>query len=96
VGQWSSESARASSDEKLVALFACKTKQNLNQVRGKFENAHVLVSDDGTYGHDDRKVNQSLFEGIAKRSSYEEMHNGLRGEKLWEGAENYMLPHDSR
>ena len=81
--------------DKLVGFFACRGKQWLGSVRRRFPDAHVMVSDQGTYGHDDRIVIQKLYDTIATRSSYETMRRAVERDDVWE-PDNYLYPHDRR
>jgi hypothetical protein len=93
VGKISMEHAPAMRGDKLVAMFACRTKQNLPSLRDEFPGAHLLVSNNGTYGHDDRLVTSALFDGIARRSSYAAMEKDAEKRGPWE-KNNYLFPHN--
>ena len=93
VGKLSAAHARGTDDEKLVAMFACRTKQNLPALRQKFPNSHLLVSNLGTYGHDDHLVMKNLFDGIARRAGWADIERATEKEEVWE-KNNYIFPHD--
>jgi len=95
VAKWSLDDGHAEKGQKLIGLFACRTQQNLAAVRRQYDDAHVLVSRLGTYGHDDRIAIHSIFEGIAARADYETMGKRLKKPDMWE-RDNYFLPHDPR
>lgn len=93
VGKISAEHAPAQKGDKLVAMFACRTKQNLQALRSRFPQAHLLVSENGTYGHDDRLVIRALMAGVAARADYSQMERALEKAEVWE-SNNYIFPHD--
>ncbi|MEW5847255.1 MAG: hypothetical protein AB2A00_00525 [Myxococcota bacterium] len=93
VGKLSAAHAPREAGEKLVAFFACRTKQNLPALRRELPSSHLLVSNHGTYGHDDRIVIHKIFDGIATRASYAQMEKNAEKEDLWE-KNNYIFPHD--
>jgi hypothetical protein len=95
VAKWSLDDKTGEKGQKLIGLFACRTQQNLAAVRREYDDAHVLVSRLGTYGHDDRIAIHALFEGIAARTDYETIGKRLKKSDMWE-KDNYFLPHDSR
>lgn len=85
--------ARAKGD-KLIALFACRSKQNVDAVERRFPGQHLLVSAEGTYAHDDRIVMHALLDGIANDKSYAQIEMAAKREGLWE-SKNYFLPNES-
>jgi hypothetical protein len=95
VAKWSVETAPSQRGDKLVGLFACRTKQNANMVRRQFPDAHVIVSNHGTYGNDDRIAILELLKGIGARNSYEQMQAAVNKGGVWE-KDNYFFPHDRR
>lgn len=95
VAQWSLERAPEQRGDKLIGLFACRTKQNLNMVRRQFPDAHLLASNHGTYGNDDRIVIASLFDMVARRGTYASLRKEVESSDIWE-ADNYFYPHDKR
>lgn len=80
--------------DKLVALFACRSKQNVDAVDRKFPGQHLLVSAEGTYGHDDRIVLHALIEGIANDKSYAQIEMAAKRKGLWE-SKNYFMPNET-
>jgi hypothetical protein len=95
VTRWSLDESKSAKGQKLIGLFACRTQQNLAAVRRKYDDAHVLVSRLGTYGHDDRIAIHALLEGVAARTDYETIGKRLKKSDMWE-KDNYFLPHDPR
>lgn len=96
VGKLSSANGPAPSDgTKLVGFFACRTKQNVAAIQRRYPDAHLLVSEQGTYGHDDRIVIQRLLHGIAARQSYAAIERAAEREELWEPG-NYLLPGEAK
>lgn len=76
---------------KLLAFFACRTKQSLSALQNSYPDAHVLVSNQGTYGHDDRIVIQEIWKGVAARASYAGIEKAAEARALWE-PDNYIFP----
>jgi hypothetical protein len=94
VGKISASKAPKLKGDKFIAMFACRTKQNLATLHRTFPGAHMLVSNHGTFAHDDRLVAKAFFEGIAKRSTYAAMEKSLEKAGPWE-KNNYIFPHDA-
>lgn len=84
---------RSDNGSKLIGFFACRGKQNLAAITGRFDESQVLVSDKGTYAHDDRIVIHHLLDGIAKGDSYAAIQRRALREGLWE-KDNYFFPHE--
>lgn len=80
--------------DKLVALLACRSKQNVDAVSRHFPGQHLLVSAEGTYGHDDRIVTHALLEGVAHDRSYAQIEMAAKREGLWV-SKNYYFPNES-
>jgi hypothetical protein len=80
--------------DKLVALFACRSKQNVDMVDRKFPGQHLLVSAEGTYGHDDRIVLHALLEGVARDKTYAQIEASAKRAGLWE-PKNYFMPNET-
>jgi hypothetical protein len=85
---------QAAMGNKLVALFACRTKQSLPALERRHPGQHILVSDQGTYGHDDRIVQHALIDGIVRGKSYAQIERSCRRQDLWE-PNNYVFPHEA-
>jgi hypothetical protein len=83
--------AESEGPKKLLSVLACRTKQNLPAISRRYPLAHCLVSDNGTYGHDDRLLMSSMFEGIAARKDYTEIEKAHEKKGPWE-TNNYFLP----
>jgi hypothetical protein len=85
---------RAANGNKLVALFACRSKQSVPAVERRHPGQHLLVSNHGTYGHDDRIVQHALLDGIVHGKSYAQIERSCRKQDLWE-PDNYFFPQES-
>lgn len=85
---------RVADGTKLVAFLACRSKQNLAQLERAYPGQHLLVSDQGTYGHDDAIVTQQLLDGIVRGRSWAQIEAAARNEGLWE-KNNYHFPHET-
>lgn len=85
---------RVADGTKLVAFLACRSKQNLAQLERAYPGQHLLVSNEGTYGHDDAILTQTLLEGIVRGKSYAQIEAAAEKQGLWE-KRNYHLPHDT-
>jgi hypothetical protein len=79
---------------KLIALLACRSKQNLEAVERRYPGQHLLVSDQGTYGHDDRIVWHKLLDGIVHGKSYAQIEMAAKRAGLWE-SKNYFFPNET-
>ena len=77
VARWSADAAPNARGNKLIGLFACRTKQNISEVKRRFPDAQLLASDRGTFGHDDRIVIQELLTGIGNRATYAEISQNV-------------------
>jgi hypothetical protein len=85
---------RAANGNKLVALFACRSKQSVPAVERRHPGQHLLVSNHGTYGHDDRIVQHALIDGIVHGKSYAQIERSCRKQDLWE-PDNYFFPQEA-
>lgn len=85
---------RSANGDKLIALLACRSKQNLDAVERRYPGQHLVVSDQGTYGHDDEIVLHHLLDGIVRGKSYAQMEAAAKREGLWE-SKNYHFPHET-
>lgn len=85
---------RVADGTKLVAFLACRSKQNLAQLERAYPGQHLLVSDQGTYGHDDAIVTQQLLDGIVRGRTWAQVEAAARKEGLWE-KDNYHFPHET-
>ncbi|MDP2340901.1 MAG: hypothetical protein Q8O67_08090 [Deltaproteobacteria bacterium] len=79
---------------KLVALLACRSKQNIDAVDRRYPGQHLLVSSEGTYGHDDRIVMHKLLDGIVHKKSYAQIEMASKRVGLWE-SKNYSFPNET-
>ncbi|MFH1812029.1 MAG: hypothetical protein ABIJ09_25040 [Pseudomonadota bacterium] len=96
VAKWSLEHGpRAAKGDKVLGFFACRGKQWLGSVRRQYPGSQVLVSNLGTYGHDDRIVIQKMFEGIGARAGWKDIRGAVEKQDVWE-PDNYLYPHDAR
>lgn len=85
---------RAANGEKVVALFSCRSKQNIDAVERRYPGQHLLVSAEGTYGHDDEIVMHHLLDGIVKNKTYAQMEMAAKRDDLWE-SKNYYFPNET-
>ncbi|MBI1949413.1 MAG: hypothetical protein HYS27_27250 [Deltaproteobacteria bacterium] len=85
---------RTADGTKLVAFLACRSKQNLAQLERAYPGQHLLVSNEGTYGHDDAMLTQTLLEGIVRGKSYAQIEAAAEKQGLWE-KRNYHFPHET-
>jgi hypothetical protein len=76
---------------KVIGFLACRTKQNLAGLQRAFPDAHVLTSDRGTYGNDDRIVIAEMLAGVARRASWSDIEASAEAHDLWE-KDNYIFP----
>lgn len=85
---------RVSQGTKLVGFLACRSKQNLAQLERAYPGQHLLVSDEGTYGHDDAIVAHTLIDGIVRGQRYADIEAAAVKRGLWE-KRNYHFPHET-
>lgn len=85
---------RVSDGTKLIAFLACRSKQNLAQLERAYPGQHLLVSNEGTYGHDDAIVTHTLLEGIVRGKGYAQIEAAAEKQGLWE-KRNYHFPHET-
>ncbi|MBN2360036.1 MAG: hypothetical protein JXR83_11340 [Deltaproteobacteria bacterium] len=96
VAKWSMDGVRTGGGKnKLVGFFSCRGKQSLARFRRSYPGAQLLVSNQGTYGNDDRIVVQNLFRAIGARESYAALNRAVESAGVWE-KNNYIYPDDRR
>jgi len=96
VAKWSMDAVGAGGgQDKLVGFFSCRGKQSLARFRRCYPEAQLLVSNQGTYGNDDRIVVQNLFKAIGARAAYADVHRAVERDGVWE-KNNYIYPDDHR
>jgi hypothetical protein len=79
--------------KKFIGFFACRTKQNLDGMQRMYPDAHVLTSDRGTFGNDDRIVIHQLFDSISRREGYADIEKKSEAQDVWE-TNNYVFPNE--
>ena len=85
---------RAARGPKLVALLACRSRQSIEGIDRRYPGQHLLVSSEGTYGHDDRIVMHKLLDGIVHDKSYAQIEMASKREGLWQ-SKNYFFPNET-
>lgn len=96
VAKWSMDAVGSGGgQDKLVGFFSCRGKQSLARFRRCYPESQLLVSNQGTYGNDDRIVVQNLFKAIGARGSYADVHRAVERDGVWE-KNNYIYPNDRR
>lgn len=85
---------RIAEGAKLIAFLACRSKQNLAQLERAYPGQHLLASNEGTYGHDDAILTQTLLDGIVRGKSYAQIEAAAEKQGLWE-KRNYHFPHET-
>ena len=77
--------------QKMLALFACRSKQSQAALTRAFPGQQLLLTDQGSYAHDDDIVMHALLDGIARGRDYRAIERAARAQGLWE-RNNYLLP----